>query len=101
MLEGNEVEKEYDGGAGKLVLDVTDKGQVKFSNVYEKDIGGYVKVKNTTEIESDIFAIARQIVAKTQTTWDDAAELALEKLLGIVRDPAPAVPAAPEAPAAQ
>lgn len=83
ILEGNEVEKEYDGGAGKLILDVDLKGSVKFSNVYAKDFEGYAKVANQTSIESNIFNIAQKIAEKTQTTWDDSAIKALKSLLGI------------------
>lgn len=98
MLEGNEIEKEYDGGAGKLVLDVTDKGAVIFSNSYKKDLGGLAKVENVTKIESDIFMIAETIAKKTSTPWDDKAVAGIKSLLGIV-DEAPPAPA-PEAPAA-
>jgi hypothetical protein len=83
MLEGNELEKEYDGGAGKLILDVTDKGEVKFSNTYEKSLGGYATVKSVTEINSNIFMIAYIQVKKTGATWDDALVEGLAKLLGI------------------
>lgn len=99
LLEGNEVEKEYDGGAGKLILDVTGKGEVKFSNVYEKNLGGYAKVKNVTEIESNIFMIAYMQVKKTSATWDDALVESLANLLGIDLADAKAMAPAPEAPA--
>lgn len=85
ILEGNEVEKEYDGGAGKLIVDVTAQGAVKLSNVYQKDIDGYAKVKAMVELESDIFMIAEKIAAKTSTTWDDKAVAGLKSLLGIVQ----------------
>jgi hypothetical protein len=83
MLEGNEIEKEYDGGAGKVIVDVTDKGAVKISNVYSKDLG-LAKISNTTEVETNIFKIAESIAAKTATEWDDKAVAGLKSLLGIV-----------------
>lgn len=83
ILEGNEVEKEYDGGAGKVVLDVDLQGNVKFSNSYAKDLDGYAKVSSQTSLESNIFNIAEKIAAKTNTTWDDTAVKALKSILGI------------------
>jgi hypothetical protein len=93
FLEGAELEKEYDAGAGKLVVDVTDKGEIKFSNVYAKDLGGFAKVKNITEVESNIFMIAEAIAKKTATEWDDKAIAGLKSILGIVDAVAPAVEA--------
>lgn len=84
MLEGNEVQKEFDGGAGKAVIDVDDKGGVKLSVSYVKDVDGLAKVKSISEIESNIFAIAEKIAAKTSTTWDDKAIAGIKSLLGIV-----------------
>lgn len=85
MLEGNELEKEYDNGAGKLIVDVTADGGVKLSNVYQKDLNGYAKVKASVELESDIFMIAESIAKKTSTEWDDKAIAGLKSLLGIVK----------------
>lgn len=81
MLEGLEVEKNYDGG--KLIVDADDKGTIKISNVYSKDLDGFVKVSATLEVESNIFNIAEKIAAKTGTTWDDTAVAAIKNLLGI------------------
>jgi len=83
MMEGKEIEKEYDGGAGKLIVDVDDKGGVILSNVYEKDLDGFAKIRSTTEIESNIFVLAEKIAAKTETTWDDKAIAGLKSLLGV------------------
>lgn len=83
FLEGNEVDKTYDNGASHIILDVDDKGGIKLSNVYEKDLDGYAKVKNTTDLETNIFNIAEKIAAKTQTTWDDQAIAGLKSILGI------------------
>lgn len=83
FLEGNELEKSYDAGAGKVVLDVNDKGQIKLSNEYVKDLDGYAKIKSVTEIETDIFVVAAKIAAKTESKWDDTAIAGLKSLLGI------------------
>lgn len=83
MLEGKELEKEFDGGAGKLTIDVDDKGLVKLTAVYDKDLDGYAKVKNSTEIESNIFTLAEKIAAKTGNPWDDKAVAGLKSILGI------------------
>lgn len=84
VLEGNEIDKVYDDGAGHLILDVDSKGGVKLSNVYEKDLDGYAKVKNTTDLETNIFVIAEKIAAQTKMTWDDKAIAGLKTILGIV-----------------
>lgn len=83
MLEGNEVEKEYDGGAGKLVVDVDDKGGVVLSNNYKKNLDGFAEVESITNLKSNIFVIAEKIAAKTETQWDDKAVAGLKSLLGI------------------
>lgn len=83
MLDGNEVEKVYDDGAGKVIVDVDAKGGVLVSNTYQKDLDGYATVKSVTEIESNIFVIAEKIAAKTKTEWDDKAIAALKSILGI------------------
>lgn len=101
MLDGNELEKEYDNGAGKVIIDVTGKGEVKISNVYAKDLGGYAKIKNVTEVESSIFHIAYQATKKTGITWDEKIVEGLAKLLGIELGEAQALAASitPAAPA--
>lgn len=83
MLEGVEVQKEFDNGAGKITVDVDDKGSVKVSATYSKDLDGFAKVNSTTEVESNIFMIAEKIAAKTATPWDDKAVAGLKSLLGI------------------
>jgi len=84
MLEGNEVDKTFDGGAGHLILDADATGTVKIEMSYEKDLDGYAKVKSTNAVETNIVNIAEKIAAKTSTQWDDAAVTMLKKLLGIV-----------------
>ena len=83
MLEGNEYETGYDAGAGKVVVDVDDKGNVLVSNTYKKDIDGFATVESTTVLKSNIFTIAEKIAAKTETTWDDSTIAGLKKLLGV------------------
>jgi predicted DNA-binding helix-hairpin-helix protein len=83
MLEGKEVDKTFDEGAGHVSVDVTDKGAVTIELAYEKDLDGYAKVKSSNSIETDIFRIAEKITAKTETTWDDQAVQTLKNLLGI------------------
>lgn len=83
VLEGNEVDKTFDGGAGHLIVDADDKGGLKVEMTYEKDLDGYAKVKSSNSIETDIFKLAQKVAAKTSTTWDDQALAALKSLLGI------------------
>lgn len=83
MLEGAEIDKSFDGGAGHITLDADEKGAVKFELSYEKDLDGYAKVKSINSVESNIFDIAAKIAAKTSTPWDDSAIAGLKKLLGI------------------
>lgn len=83
FLEGNEVEHVYDAGAGKLIVDVTDKGAVKLANEYVKNIYGVADVKSITEVNSNIFRLLKLITTKTKTEWDDKALSGLMGLLGI------------------
>lgn len=84
VLEGNELEKSYDNGAGKVILDVDAAGSVKLSNVYEKAVeGGLAKIKSVTEIETNIFVLAEAIAKKTETTLDDKAVAGIKAILGI------------------
>ena len=91
ILEGNEVEKKFDNGAGLLIVDVDAKGSVKLVATYDKDLDGFAKVKNHTEIESNIFTIAEKIALQTNTPWDDKAIAGLKSLLGITSEVAPNV----------
>lgn len=96
MFQGNEVEKTYDGGAGKVVVDIDAHGSVKVANSYEKKFGESLKVKVAADIEVSIFDLAAQAAKKTGTEWDDKAIAGLKSLLGLV-DPAPAPEPAPAA----
>ena len=92
ILEGNEVEKTFDNGAGQLIVDVDGKGAVKMSMTYSKDLDGFAKVKSSNELESNIFTIAEKIAAKTKMTWDDKAIAGLKALLGIKDEPTDVAP---------
>jgi hypothetical protein len=87
MLQGNEFEKEFDNGAGKMFVDVDSKGKVVIALNYnkEQDLGGMAQVKAGVALsaQTDIFVIAEKLAAKTEAKWDDAAIVALKNLLGI------------------
>lgn len=85
MLEGNEIEKKYDGG--EFILDVDDKGKVKISASYEKDLE-LAKVKSVNSVETDVFKIMELITKKTKTELDDKGLAVIKSLLGI-KDEAP------------
>lgn len=87
MLEGQEVKKEYDGGAGVFVVDVDDKGGVSLSNTYTKDFDGLAKLESKTSVDTNIFILAEKIASKTASAWDDAAIKGLKTLLGIKSGP--------------
>lgn len=81
MLEGNEIEKKFDGG--EFVFDADDQGGVKASTTYSKDFDGYAKAEASVAFSFNVFNIAEKIAAKTETPWDDTAIAGLKKLLGI------------------
>lgn len=83
VLEGQEVKKEYDGGAGVFIVDVDAQGEIVVSNSYKKDVEGFAEIESVTSLKTNIFTIAEKIAAKTATTWDDTAIKGLEALLGI------------------
>lgn len=89
MLEGNELEKTYDGGAGKIVIDVDDKGNVLISNTYKKDVDGYAEVESVTSVKTNILNILEKVAAKTKTTWDDKAIAGIKALLGLAKNEEP------------
>lgn len=95
MLEGNEVDKKFDNGAGEAVVDVDVKGGVKLSASYNKDVDGYVAITSSVAVETNIFRIAEKIAAKTKVTWDDAAVKGLEQLLGLAAAVEQQAPVAP------
>lgn len=88
ILEGNEVETEYAGGAGKLIIDVTAKGEALISNVLKKDIDGIAEVESVTTVKTSVFKLLKKVTDKTATKWDDNALAALMKLLGITDEAA-------------
>ena len=83
VLEGNEVDQKFDGGAGSVVVDVDMKGSVKVAVSYDKKISDLVTAKASLGVETNIFKILKEITSKTSTKWDDAAVDGLMKLLGI------------------
>lgn len=92
ILEGNEVDKSFDNGAGKLIVDVDGQGSVKMIMTYEKDLDGFAKVKSSNELHSNIFTIAEKIALQTDTTWDEKAIAGLKSLLGIKDEPTDVAP---------
>lgn len=82
-LEGKEVDVKFDNGAGSIVVDVNDKGDVVLGVEYAKDLDGFAKVKAGISAETNILNIAEKIAAKTATPFDDNAVKLLKSLLGI------------------
>lgn len=83
-----QIEKDYDNGAGKLIVNADAQGNVTVSNTFNQDVAGLAQVSSQVSVTSNIFSIAEKIAAQTQTTWDDTAIAALKSLLGIVDPPA-------------
>lgn len=83
MLEGKELEKQYDGGAGQFSMDVDASGGVVIVNSYNKGFDDLAKIKSDTHVETNIFKIAEKIAAQTATPWDDKAIAGLKSILGI------------------
>ncbi len=83
ILDGKEVDKEFDGGAGKYHVDVEANGKIEVGMSYEKDLDGYAKVSSANKIETHIFDVARKICAKNNVTWDETVLNTLESLLGM------------------
>lgn len=83
LLEGKEVDKEFDGGAGKYYVDVEANGKIEVGMSYEKDLDGYAKVSSANKIETNIFDVARKIAAKNNVSWDETLINTLESILGI------------------
>ena len=83
ILEGNEVEVEYAGGAGKLVVDVNEKFEAVISNVLSKDVEGIATIESNTSVKTSVFKILKMVTKKTATEWDDKALAMLMTALGI------------------
>jgi len=84
MLDGKEISKEFDGGAGKFEVDVDAAGGVVVEVAYKKDVeNGLVEVESSNKVKTNIFLLAEKITAKTGTTWDDKAIAMLKSALGI------------------
>lgn len=88
ILEGNEVEKDFDAGAGKAIVNVDAKGAVVISLSYKKDVDmdGYASAKADISLsaETNLIAICEKIAAKTETKFDDSVVQGIKMLLGIV-----------------
>ena len=78
MLEGNELEKQFDNGAGIAVLDVDATGKALVRVSYAKDVVDGVSVNSTIELKVDALVLVEMIVKKTPTEYDD-------KLLEIIK----------------
>lgn len=71
MLEGNELEKQFDNGAGIVVLDVDAKGKALVRVSYAKDVVDGVSINSTIELKIDALILVEMIVKKTPTEYDD------------------------------
>ena len=87
ILEGNEVEKTFDNGAGKALVNVEKDGSVVVSFSYKKDVDvdGYAKASANVELkaETNFFDIAQKLAAKTETKFDDTVVAGIKALLGM------------------
>ena len=78
MLEGNELEKQFDNGAGLVVVDVDAAGKALIKVAYGKEVVDGVSVNSTIELKVDALVLVEMIVNKTPTQYDD-------KLLEIIK----------------
>lgn len=78
MLEGNELEKQFDNGAGLVVVDVDAAGKALIKVAYGKEVVEGVSVNSTIELKVDALVLVEMIVKKTPTQYDD-------KLLEIIK----------------
>lgn len=78
MLEGNELEKQFDNGAGVVVVDVDAAGKALIKVAYGKEVIDGVSVNSTIELKVDALVLVEMIVNKTPTQYDD-------KLLEIIK----------------
>ena len=78
MLEGNELEKQFDNGAGVVVVDVDAAGKALIKVAYGKEVIDGVSVNSTIELKVDALVLVEMIVKKTPTQYDD-------KLLEIIK----------------
>ena len=78
MLEGNELEKQFDNGAGIVVVDVDAAGKALIKVAYGKEVVEGVSVNSTIELKVDALVLIEMIVNKTPTQYDN-------KLLEIIK----------------
>ena len=78
MLEGNELEKQFDNGAGLVVVDVDAAGKALIKVAYGKEVIDGVSVNSTIELKVDALVLIEMIVNKTPSQYDD-------KLLEIIK----------------
>ena len=78
MLEGNELEKQFDNGAGVVVVDVDAAGKALIKVAYGKEVIDGVSVNSTIELKVDALVLVEMIVNKTPTQYDN-------KLLEIIK----------------
>ena len=78
MLEGNELEKQFDNGAGVVVVDVDAAGKALIKVAYGKEVIDGVSVNSTIELKVDALVLIEMIVNKTPSQYDD-------KLLEIIK----------------
>lgn len=78
MLEGNELEKQFDNGAGFVVVDVDAAGKALIKVAYGKEVIDGVSVNSTIELKVDALVLIEMIVNKTPSQYDN-------KLLEIIK----------------
>ena len=78
MLEGNELEKQFDNGAGVVVVDVDAAGKALIKVAYGKEVIDGVSVNSTIELKVDALVLVEMIVNKTPSQYDN-------KLLEIIK----------------
>lgn len=83
LLAGKEVDVKFDGEAGSFFVDADAKGSVEIGLQYNKDVSGFVEVKSSISVKSNIFNLAQKIAEKTNTPFDDKVIASIKELLGI------------------
>ncbi len=71
MLEGNELEKQFDNGAGLVVVDVDAAGNALIKVSYGKEVVDGITVSSTNELKINALVLVEMIVKKTPTQVDD------------------------------
>lgn len=84
LLEGKELDKKFDGDAGEIFIDVDKSGGIKISLNYDKDLDGYVAIKSSVSIDTNLISILEKFAAKSATTLDDTAIATIKTILGLL-----------------